>query len=253
MTRRLQREAARAKLMQSVLLRSAKRQAVKMYTVADASLHQAAPVSKQPVQSSQNFPPFIEAVFPVSKIPEWGAMRSPAEWNRSYDEMTDADFVGVPAYNMQTLTIPMLSLTKDLSDPDSINAITAKLFYSTRFMGSYNIDAGEHSGTHAGVDLKLAPGTPIGAIAGGRVQSVDVSPILGLHVIIEHRLDDGTMFTSIYGHFADTNVTEGETVTPGQTIGTVGMSGNTSGPHLHLQVDDSSGETINPITFIKTY
>ncbi len=186
-------------------------------------------------------------------------MTTPEQWNRTYGELTSDDFVRVPGYDLQKLVVPMQSLL----DPRNIPEITRKLYYSTRYFGSYDIDKGEFSGDHPGVDLKLALGQPVGAIAGGRVYAVENSGGLGLHVIIEHRHPTDGVFYSVYGHLGSTRVSEGATVTPGQTIGTVGMTGNTSGPHLHLQVDLQNGEphspataqaqSVNPITFIGRY
>ena len=183
--------------------------------------------------------------------------------------MTDADFVDVPTYDLQKLAV----LFRDLLNPRNIAEITRKLFYSTKFLVEYDLDAPEYSGIHTGVDLKLPIGTPIGAIAGGRVVSVSQDNELGLHVVIEHHIDD-KVFYSIYGHFGFAKVKAGDDVTAGQFIGTVGMTGATTGPHLHLQVDPGiPGETshtpyvaaqgtprgtaeqftINPITFIQRY
>jgi murein DD-endopeptidase MepM/ murein hydrolase activator NlpD len=226
---------------------------------AVAIVHAISSVTTEPLRAAApDFPALERAVHPVSKVPNWGAMRSPAEWDRTYREMTSEDFVAVPAYNLRTLTIPMSTLAKPSIQPESIPAITAKLYYSTRYKGSYDIDAGEHSGSHDGVDLKLALGTPLGAIAGGRVVDVLRNETLGLHVLIEHRTD-GERYLSIYGHLGSASVEAQQDVTPGQTIGTVGMTGNTSGPHLHLAVhraagdtpwSESLGESINPMTFI---
>jgi NTP pyrophosphatase (non-canonical NTP hydrolase) len=129
-------------------------------------------------------------------------------------------------------------------------------------------DAAEGSGKHAGVDLKLPRGTPIGAIAGGRVSYIGTSHDLGLFVMVEHRLKSGETFYSIYAHFDRATVTVGQDIEPGEQLGNVGMTGNTSGPHLHLQVDrgepggnhtpfqeggDAATGMVNPITFISMY
>jgi murein DD-endopeptidase MepM/ murein hydrolase activator NlpD len=216
-----------------------------------------------------DFPPFQRTVFPVSRTPDWGSMRTPSEWNRSFSEMQESDFVRIPRYDLKAFTVPM----KDLADPitdDTIPLITQKLFYSTRFFGAYDLDAGEFSAVHPGIDLKLARGTPVGAIGGGRVSTVASSQSLGLHVIIEHRLKNGETYYSVYGHFDSVSVAAGQDVTPGQTIGRVGTTGNTSGPHIHLQVDrgqpgashvpyrpaslpsrsEAARYTVNPVVFI---
>lgn len=184
-----------------------------------------------------DFPAMGNAVFPVGRAPNWGAMKTPAQWERSYDEMTRDDFVRIPAYDLDVLTTPMKTLTKTRDDPQTIDAITAKLFYSTRFFGSYNLDAGEFSGDHAGIDFKLPEGMPVSAAAGGRVNAVIREESgLGLHVIIEHRDGDET-FYSIYGHLSVVNVRQGQSVGAGDVIGSVGSTGRSSGPHLHFQVD----------------
>lgn len=185
------------------------------------------------------FPAFVRSVSPVARVPDWGAMKTPAQWNRAYAEMTDADFVPVPAYDLSKLLRPL----SDLVNPRNEEEITRKLYYSTKFFGAYDVDAAEFTAVHPGVDLKLALGTPVGSVAGGRVATVEEDSVLGLHVIVEHRLG-GEVYYSIYGHFGTVAVREGETVRPGQTLGTVGMTGNTSGPHLHLQIDRGQpGET----------
>lgn len=167
-------------------------------------------------------------------------MRTPAEWNRTYKEMTPEDFVAVPSYDMSKLTVPLESLL----EPRNVPEITRKLFYSTRHFGAYDVDAGEFSAAHPGIDLKLPLGTPLGALAGGRVQTVENSGPMGLHVIIEHRTG-GEVYYSIYGHLGFAAIKAGDDVRPGQFIGTVGSTGSTSGPHLHLQVDRGHGEAVH--------
>lgn len=217
-------------------------------------------------QSTDNtFPPFIRASQPVSRVPNWGAMSTPAEWRRSYSQLTDADFVPIPAYDLQTLTIPLKSLSSgDTVHPADVPTVTAKLYYSTRYMAKYDLDADEHSGNHPGVDLKLALGTPIGAVGGGRVYAVSSDARLGLHVIVEHRNESGQFF-SVYAHLGSSKVSVGDTVKPGQTLGFVGLTGMTTMAHLHLEVHRGAApapeglhaaafagsDVINPMTFIR--
>ena len=250
---------------------------------ASAEEHRAAPTEEDGVSSrnftsevathsskhadASDFPAFDHTSFPVAKTPNWGAMRTPAEWNRAYADMTPEDYVAIPRYDMSKLTIPMSSINNPVTEAN-IPIITAKLFYSTRYLGQYDLDAAEGSGKHAGVDLKLPRGTPIGAIAGGRVSYIGTSHDLGLFVMVEHRLKSGETFYSIYAHFDRATVTVGQDIEPGEQLGNVGMTGNTSGPHLHLQVDrgepggnhtpfqeggDAATGMVNPITFISMY
>ncbi|MBI1934777.1 M23 family metallopeptidase, partial [Candidatus Peregrinibacteria bacterium] len=141
-------------------------------------------------------------LYPVSAIPNWGAMRTTTLWNRSYREMSPNEFISVPVYDLQVLTFPMQAL--DQKNPDDVPLITAKLYYSTRFFSRYDLDAGEFTGLHAGVDLKLPYGTPVGAIADGIVHVIQKNDRLGLFIILQHmHPTEGTLF-SIYGHLANT-------------------------------------------------
>ena len=201
--------------------------------------------------SIESFPAFDHTSWPIGKVPNWGAMRTPEEWNRTYGELKESDFVPIPRYDLSVLTTPMETLTTPLRD-ENIPKITAKLFYSTRFFGSYNIDAGEWTGRHPALDLKLARGTPIGAIAGGRVSSVEKNEMYGLHVVIEHRLKTGETFYSIYGHFDAAFVHAGQEIAGGQTIGVVGMTGHTTAPHLHLQIDRGEPNEAHHLPYLPT-
>jgi murein DD-endopeptidase MepM/ murein hydrolase activator NlpD len=211
----------------------------------------------------------VRTTFPVSQAINWGAMDRPQAWNRTYAEMMPGDFVPVPAYDMQKLTVPMQSLLQ----PRNIPEITRKLFYSTRFFGAYDLDSGEWTAVHPAIDIKMPIGTPVLAAAGGRVYSVTQSQTLGLHVLIEHRHPTDGTFYSIYGHLGSVAVQAGDDVLPGQTIGFVGMTGNTSGPHVHFQVDrktsiephivyfpdsvpshaEAAKWVMHPITFLQNY
>lgn len=249
--------------------------ALSIRVAAREKLRLAAPnfqsLSASPLQR-EDFPAFGRTVHPVSRIPNWGAMRTPAEWERPHDELNSEDFVTVPVYDLSVLTIPLAMLIKPIL-PQAIPVITAKLYYSTRHFGAYDLDSGEYASNHPGVDLKLAQGTPFGSLAGGRVHAVRGNSRLGLSITVEHRHPTDGIFFSVYGHIERALVTEGQDVSPGQAIGSVGMTGNTSGPHIHLQVDRDTGArphqpygplsapsreeaerwTVNPMEFIRRY
>ncbi len=232
--------AASSASSQKLVTPEDKRNERRMERMQRLQLRPAAPV----LVDDGGFPAFQYATFPVSRIPDWGAMRTPAEWTREYDDLPEAVFVPVPSYDLDVLTTPLSSLTNPITDR-TIPLITAKLFYSTRFFGKYDLDAGEFTGKHSGVDLMLARGTPVGAVAGGRVSSVSADDRLGLHVIIEHRHPTDGTFYSIYGHLDSVSVDEGQDVSPGTIVGKVGMTGNTSAPHLHLQIDRGASDTLH--------
>lgn len=85
---------------------------------------------------------------------------------------------------------------------------------------------------HSGIDLAAARGTPVVATLPGIV-TVIVSPTgYGLHVVINH----GGGLSSLYGHLDTVVVASGDVVAAGQVIGTVGSTGNATGPHLHFEI-----------------
>ena len=98
---------------------------------------------------------------------------------------------------------------------------------------------------HAGLDVASNPGSEIVAPARGRVVFVGRKGPLGKAVVIDH----GYGVRTTYGHTAEAFVQPGETVERGQRIASIGMSGRTTGPHLHYAVE-VNGEPRNPIDYI---
>ena len=85
---------------------------------------------------------------------------------------------------------------------------------------------------HSGIDLAAARGTPVMATLPGVVTVIVSATGYGLHVIIDH----GGGLSSLYGHLDTVIVANGTYVVSGQVIGTMGSSGNATGPHLHFEI-----------------
>jgi murein DD-endopeptidase MepM/ murein hydrolase activator NlpD len=95
---------------------------------------------------------------------------------------------------------------------------------------------------HPAVDLTAPEGSPIYPLKRGRVIEVGTLKYgYGRYVILEH--DNG--LTSLYAHMGKVTVNEGDEVEEKTTLGEVGMTGHTTGPHLHLEVR-SNGLIVNP-------
>lgn len=107
------------------------------------------------------------------------------------------------------------------------------------------IDGGKN--LHRGVDIAVAQGTAIHAIQDGRVVSAGDAGSYGLCIVIE----DDKGYQSRYAHCSSISVTAGQEVKRGDVIAVVGSTGNSTGPHLHLEVM-LNGEYLNPFYFVDT-
>ncbi len=96
--------------------------------------------------------------------------------------------------------------------------------------------------SHTGLDFAGPTGTPIYAVANGVISSTGYEGAYGNKTVLT--LDDGTEIW--YCHQSSVGVSVGEKVTSGEQIGTVGSTGNTTGPHLHLEVRPGGGDPIDP-------
>jgi hypothetical protein len=92
---------------------------------------------------------------------------------------------------------------------------------------------------HTGLDFSAGTGTPIRAVLGGKVVSSGWGGAYGQLTKIEAR--PGLQFW--YAHQSSRDVRVGEVVKTGQVIGRVGMTGNTTGPHLHFEVRQRGSAT----------
>lgn len=98
---------------------------------------------------------------------------------------------------------------------------------------------------HLGVDMDGRLGDPIRAAADGVVVWADARGGYGNCVIIEH----GNQFATLYAHQSSFAVSIGDTVAMGQTIGFVGSTGLSTGPHLHFEVRDL-GVPVDPAPYL---
>jgi murein DD-endopeptidase MepM/ murein hydrolase activator NlpD len=103
------------------------------------------------------------------------------------------------------------------------------------------------SSDHTGLDFATAEGSPVGSTAAGEVTSTGWAGAYGNQVVVTH--DDGTQ--TWYCHLSSIYVSPGESVGPGTTIGAVGATGNTTGPHLHLEVRPGGGSPVDPYTYLQ--
>lgn len=97
---------------------------------------------------------------------------------------------------------------------------------------------------HEGIDIAASGGNPIGASADGTVIVAGWQGGYGNLVVVSH----GTLATA-YAHMSRVNVSVGQRVTRGQTLGAVGCTGHCYGDHVHFEVR-VNGSAVNPIPYM---
>jgi murein DD-endopeptidase MepM/ murein hydrolase activator NlpD len=99
---------------------------------------------------------------------------------------------------------------------------------------------------HPGIDIRAPRGSEIHPIAAGVVKLVLTEKYgYGKHVEIDHL--DG--HESLYAHMDKILVEQGQKVTTDTVLGEVGLTGHTTGPHLHLEIRQD-GRMVNPLTYL---
>lgn len=114
-------------------------------------------------------------------------------------------------------------------------------------LNSYGITAtfgqyGLWASYHTGLDFNANSGDPILSVANGTVTETGYDGAYGNKTVVT--LDDGTEIW--YCHQTSIYVSVGDRVNGGETIGTVGATGNVTGSHLHLEVRPGGGGPVDP-------
>jgi murein DD-endopeptidase MepM/ murein hydrolase activator NlpD len=102
--------------------------------------------------------------------------------------------------------------------------------------------SGLWSSVHTGLDFATASGTPIRSIGDGVVIEAGYDGAYGNKTVV--RLNDGTELW--FCHQTSIAVSVGQKVSAGKVLGSVGSTGNVTGPHLHLEVHPHGGPPVDP-------
>ena len=113
---------------------------------------------------------------------------------------------------------------------------------SYRITATFGMSSYLWSSVHTGLDFSAPTGTTIHSVANGVVTEVGYDGSYGNTTVVT--LDDGTELW--YCHQTSQLVSVGDVVRGGEAIGTVGSTGNTTGPHLHLEVRPGGGDPVDP-------
>ncbi|WP_343996796.1 M23 family metallopeptidase [Nocardioides dubius] len=114
---------------------------------------------------------------------------------------------------------------------------------SYRLTATFGQAGGNWSRNHTGLDFAAPTGTPVMAVANGTVTSAEYAGAYGNQIIVT--TDDGTELW--FCHLSGYAVSVGDTVRAGEVIGYVGSTGNSTGPHMHLEVRPGAGDPVDPM------
>jgi murein DD-endopeptidase MepM/ murein hydrolase activator NlpD len=99
---------------------------------------------------------------------------------------------------------------------------------------------------HTGIDLRGDKGDPVRVTANGTVTIASWQGGYGNMVEVNH----GNGFSTRYGHMSEIDVKVGQAVRIGQTLGKIGSTGRSTGPHLHYETR-IDGEAVDPQKFLR--
>ena len=162
-------------------------------------------------------------------------------YDKNLNEDTDISLVLGNPSEKSGIGGPLEDATMDLSDGFEVpvsGTLTSGYGYRTDpFTGERSV--------HSGVDIAAKKGAPIKAALAGIVELAEKSSgDYGNYIIINHG-----GFKTLYAHCNDLKVTEGQNVSSGESIATVGSTGRSTGPHLHFEI--RIGDTkIDPTPFV---
>lgn len=144
-----------------------------------------------------------------------------------------------------------LGLTRNATTADWMRANSAPSLWPVEgpVTGSFGerIDPFNGEGAfHSGIDISASYGQPVVAPADGVVTFADFMGGYGRAIVLDH----GHGITTRYGHLANFAVTTGQYVHRGDTIGYVGLSGRSTGPHLHYEVRIND-TPVNPHKYLR--
>lgn len=170
-------------------------------------------------------------------------------------------------YPVQHLTLPesMVTPPQELLDRiarerdltlDALNTLTEHRFWSEKFVRPVPGEVSSPFGVrrflnnqprapHRGVDFRGPVGTPVKAMDAGKVILTGEFYYGGRTVIVDH----GLGLHTVYMHLSEIRVNQVEQISKGDLVGTVGMTGRATGPHLHLGVY-ILGQAVDPMFLI---
>lgn len=201
----------------------------------DTKLRLMMNMEKEPTEIGENPGDFAKTYLPLHR--QELAARKMQDF---VDKLTNAS--RLEEVRQQDLLRTLMENKNILTAMPSIWPVTG--FVSSNF-GQRNSPFGRGGQFHKGLDISNRIGTPIIAPAEGTIIMAGADGAYGNSVEIDH----GGGIVTKYAHMQRPAVKKGQWVKRGETIGYVGMTGRTTGPHLHYEVR-LNGVPVNPMRYI---
>lgn len=177
------------------------------------------------------------------------------EWRILNVNLTAKSFTDVIAARMnaeQAQLFNVLMMTKgNRQYVSNVFGDTNWLPYVTSYYGYRVHPISGEKNYHKAVDIGMPQGTEILAGHDGVVTQAGEAGSYGLIVVLEGAMEDGKTLTTKYAHCSELLVSAGQEVKQGDVIAKVGSTGDSTGPHLHLEVL-VDGQHLNPLYFADT-
>jgi murein DD-endopeptidase MepM/ murein hydrolase activator NlpD len=152
--------------------------------------------------------------------------------------------------NIAQATLPtgslQLTASTGLGDLSSTPSLWPVIGHLTGNFGERMDPFSGEGAFHTGVDISSQYGDAVRASADGVVEQADERSGYGRLVIVDH----GFGVRTYYGHLSSFNVIAGQQIHRGDTIGNVGVSGRSTGPHVHYEVR-INGAPVNPMRYLR--
>ncbi len=130
------------------------------------------------------------------------------------------------------------------AEPDWVKPVAA---YS--LSAAFGESSGLWSHRHTGQDFAAPIGTPVRAAGDAKVVSAEWDGAYGRKIVLAH--PDRTL--TWYCHLSAFAAKPGDQVTAGDVIGRIGTTGNSTGPHLHLEVRPDGGDPVEPLAWLRKH
>lgn len=156
-----------------------------------------------------------------------------------------ATALSVVAYPTHAFDYNLANSPQDESSATVVVTTTSQ--YHFPLETTLGMSQGYH-GFHPGADFRAPKGTNVLAMDAGTVIEVEKIKVgYGHYVRVAHQ----GMLSSLYAHLDQVTVKAGDKIRGGDSIGTVGMTGWTTGPHLHFEVYVGN-RSVNPMNYVST-